>query len=389
MRPGRGFQVPKRITPGQIKKNNRQQIYNHIYRGGKVSQQDIAYALRLSRPTVATNLAELEEDGLIRKNGQLESDQIGRKAAAYSIVENARVAIGVELMRALVKIIAVDLYGHKLRREVVETPYANDPDYYRGVCRSIRRFIDALDVPADRVLGVGIAMQGLVSSDGRSIVYGAILDCTGLKIDAFEQWLGLPCTFIHDPDGAALSELWVSEDITDAVYLSLSRHLGGSLISGGRIITGKHGHSATFEHIQARPRGELCYCGKRGCWETLCSMKALLGDQDPDAFFAAVRRGDEAPARRWNTYLKDLSRLIGGLHLVQDSLFIMGGHLAPYITEDDIRFIYREIRQMCPFVDRDDFIRVSKMPSHNITIGASLPYIRAFLDDIDADRPAV
>ena len=77
--------MTQRITPGQIKKNNRQQIYNYIYEEKNVSQQAIAYALHLSRPTVATNLSELEEDGLICKNGQLESDQIGRKAVAVHL----------------------------------------------------------------------------------------------------------------------------------------------------------------------------------------------------------------------------------------------------------------------------------------------------------------
>ena len=119
--------MPKRIPPGQIKANNRQQIYNYIYRQRKVSQQDILYALRLSRPTVAANLTELEVDGLICKNGQIESDQIGRKAVAYSIVPDYRVAIGVEILRARVKMIAVDLYGEKLRREVVELRFAHEP----------------------------------------------------------------------------------------------------------------------------------------------------------------------------------------------------------------------------------------------------------------------
>ena len=47
--------------------NNRNLIYQYIYRKEKVSQQDIAYDLHLSRPTVTTNLSSLEEDGLINK----------------------------------------------------------------------------------------------------------------------------------------------------------------------------------------------------------------------------------------------------------------------------------------------------------------------------------
>ena len=374
--------MPNRITPGQIKNYNRQQIYNCIYKERKVSQQDILYATRLSRPTVATNLAALEEDGLIYKSGLIDADQIGRKAAAYSIVSDYRVAVGVEIQRTRVKIIAVDLYGEKLRREVKEIRFFHEPSYYREICGVINRFIDALETPRERILGVGISAQGLASRDGRSIVYGAILGCTGLSVDVFEAELKLPCSFIHDAMAAAMSELWVSPDLTDAVYLSLSAHLGGAIIENRRIAVGKHGHSCTFEHIQVRPRGEVCYCGKRGCWDTLLSRRALVGDETLEEFFDEVRSDEEDAVCRWNAYLKNLARMIASLHLFYDVDFILGGHLAPFITEADIRRLYEEIRQICPFEEEDDFIQISKMPSHNITVGNSLPYITAFLEEV-------
>ena len=370
------------ITPKQIKKTNRQLIYDYIYKNRKVSQQDITYALRLSRPTVASNLTELEEDGLIYKNGQLDSDQIGRKAVAYSITPDYRIAIGVEIMSDVVKIIAIDLYGKKIYRVVLEIPYQNQASYYEKVSRAVLEFIEDLEVSKDKILGIGFSMQGLVSADGGTIVYGKILGCTGLKIDVFSSNLPYPCCFVHDPDAAARSELWSAPELTDAIYLSLSIHLGGSMIINRNIVTGKHGHTATFEHIQARQQGELCYCGRRGCWETLCSMHALLGNEDPTAFFEKVRSGAPEQVKRWHTYLKDLSSLIGMLSLVNDVDFILGGHLAKYFTQADIQFMYDELRRNCPFEDRDDYILISKMPSHNITIGAALPYIYSFLENI-------
>ena len=379
--------MARSITPGQIKRNNLQQIYDYIYRQRKVSQQDILYALRLSRPTVASNLAELEADGLIFKNGQIEADQIGRKAAAYSIVPDHRVAVGVEILRARMKLICVDLYGEKLRREVVELRFAHDSAYYKKVCGEVNRFIDETKIPRERILGVGISAQGLAARDGRSISYGAILGCTGLTVDLFEQELQLPCRFVHDPMGAAMSELWVSPELTDAVYLSLSAHPGGAVINQRRIMVGKHGHNGTFEHIQARPGGEKCYCGKRGCWDTLLSRRTLVGDDsDLESFFEQVRAGDGEAVKRWNEYLKNLAKLIAGLHLVNDVDFILGGHLAPFITESDIRRLYDEIRRLCPFEEADDYIRISKMPSHNITVGISLPYINAFLEEMGVEQ---
>ena len=375
--------MKRSITPSQIKHTNRQLIYDYIYKNGKVSQQDIAYALRLSRPTVASNLNELEADGLIYRNGQQDSDLIGRKAIAYSVVPDFRVAIGVELMRRETKIIAVDLYGKKIERTVIKSEYQNDDSYYQRTCASIVEFIESLQFRPEQLLGVGFAMQGLVSEDGSTVLYGAILKNSGLTVDAFQKYLPCPCMFIHDPEGAALTELWYSPELTNALYISLSKHLGGAMILNRNVLPGKYGHSATFEHIQINPRGALCYCGKRGCMETLCSMSALLGQDPPEPFFEAVRNGSEEEARRWKTFLLNLARMIYSLRLIYDADIVLGGHLAPFFNEEDIRFLYQEIRKSSPFEEPDDFLLMSKMPSHNITIGAALVYIRSFLNDID------
>ncbi len=374
--------MPKSITPGQIRKTNRQQIYNYIYEHKTVSQQDLTYALRLSRPTVASNLAEMEETGLIYKSGQLDADQVGRKAAAYSIAADYRISIGVEVTQEGAKIIAVDLYGRNIHRITAKLHFKNVDTYYKRLCDVILKFTASLPIPGDRILGIGFAMQGLIAADGSTVVYGAIMGCTGLTTQALSRYLPYPCSFVHDPDAAALSELWSSPNLTDAIYLSLSRHLGGSMIVKRNIVPGKHGHTATFEHIQARPRGKLCYCGKRGCMETICSMQSLLGDDDPEDFFQLVRSGAPEQTKRWQDYLKNLAGLIGMLHLVHDVDFILGGHLAPYFTQSDLRLIYDEIRRGCPFDDSDDYLLISKMPSHNINIGVALPYIQAFLADI-------
>lgn len=115
----------KSITPNQIKENNRNLIYQYIYRNPDVSQQDIAYDLRLSRPTVTSNLSALEEDGLITKNGQIDTEYVGRKAVAYAIVPDFRVGIGIEILKNEVKMIAVNLYGEKILRYVYTITFKN------------------------------------------------------------------------------------------------------------------------------------------------------------------------------------------------------------------------------------------------------------------------
>lgn len=374
--------MKKSITPNQIKENNRNLIYHYIYQNGKVSQQDISYNLRLSRPTITTNLTNLEADGLIQKNGQIDTEYVGRKASAYSIVSDYRVGIGVEILKDEVKMIAVDLYGRKISRLAFAINYENAEMYYQSVCDKILKFINSMHLSDHQILGVGFAMQALISPDKKTVIYGKILSCTGLSINVFTKYLPFPCSFVHDAESAAVSELWISPELEDAFYLSISKHLGAAIISKGMILAGKHGHSSTIEHINMQSDGALCYCGKHGCMETLCSLNALLNKNETlEDFFKYLRLEDSSYMIRWNHFLTNLAKAINMLHLIFDTDFILGGYLAPHLCESDLAFLHEKIHQMTPFDEPSDFLRISKMPKHNIAIGAALPYIQEFLEN--------
>ena len=311
-------------------------IYMYIYRGRhNVLQQDIVNDLRMSRPTVTNHLAAMEEEGLIfRSTGDTaESGESGRRPLKWSISDKYKIALGVEILKHGVKIAAVNLYGEVMKYSRFLMEYENTEDYYGSISLRVKEFIKSLGLEA-RILGIGFALQGLVSEDGKEIIYGEILKCTGLKIDVFTRRLDYPCRFVHEPDGAALSELWVSPELQDAIYLSMSEHLGGALILGRRILNGQHRHSATFEHITACKKGELCYCGKRGCYETVCSKVALLSGEEPDEFFARVREGEPEASGRWQNFLKYLGKLIAHLHLLEHARLVLYHSTAAVLDAD-------------------------------------------------------
>ena len=194
--------MKKSITPNQIKQNNRSLIYDFIYKNRSVSQQDISYDLRLSRPTVTTNLAAMENDGLIQKKGLIDTELVGRKAAAYSIVSDYRISIGIEILKKEVKMIAVNLYGEQMNCMRYEIIFERSSSYFKAVCDKILEFKSSLGTADQQILGIGFAMQGLVTPDKQTILYGEILSCTGLSITEFSSHLPYPCSFIHDAESA-------------------------------------------------------------------------------------------------------------------------------------------------------------------------------------------
>ncbi|WSP43014.1 ROK family protein [Streptomyces sp. NBC_01244] len=73
--------------------------------------------------------------------------------------------------------------------------------------------------------------------------------------------------------------------IHDLIYVTGETGVGGGIISGGRLHRGASGFAGEIGHMPLDPGGALCACGRRGCWETMVGLTALLrhaaGPGDP------------------------------------------------------------------------------------------------------------
>lgn len=370
------------ITFKDIKKSNYSAIFHLIYHHEKLSKQEIANQLQLSLPTVTQNLVRLEKEKLIKKSGQFKSS-VGRRAAAYTLCSKARISIGVEIQKKTVRILAIDLLGEVFEQTSFKLDFENIDSYHKKLSNYVERFIASLKVSQAQVLGIGFAVQALTSKDGQKITYGKILECTGLDISVFSQHLDYPCMFLHDAKSAATTELWERKDIGDAVYLSIGMHLGGAIIINDQIYMGKEGHSGTVEHMSLNPDGPSCYCGKKGCMETYCSIHALLQEDESLAFFfQEVRSGNTPYVERWNKFLDHLAFSINNINLVINREFILGGHISPYLTDHDIEILHQKVYERTAFPSHEQFIHISQSPEHGVPIGAAIPFIQSFLNTI-------
>lgn len=365
-----------------IKKKNRSDVFHYIYRNPCCSRQGIATALSMSLPTVTQHLVDLMDKGLIEKKGQLHSS-IGRKAAAYSVVENARISLGIEILSDKVFLTALDLYGQKVAKEKCSLSFRPEPSYFEELKDLVTSFLLQNRFREDQILGAGLGIQGLVSPDEKTITYGKILNSAGLSIDLFEQYFSFPCRFIHDAECAANRELWENPDLTDAIYLSLGDHLGGAIILDRKLQRGISGKSGTFEHMTLIPDGLPCYCGKKGCAESYCSASALLeGRMDLEEFFNRKSKGDTLCLLKWQEYLRYLSLLINNLHRVLESSVILGGHITPFFTDRDLDILCEQTAKLCAFSEPASYIMVGKCRSDAVSTGAALPFIQEFLQNI-------
>ena len=374
----------KGLTNISVKKINRSKVYQYIYRKKITSKRKIVQDLQMGLSTVSQNLNLLEQDGLIEKNGYFESTG-GRKANAIQIVSDFRISIGIGILKNMFHITAVDLYGNALYTNTIPFPYSNTPDYYKQVTDKIKEFIATNQYDEEKILGVSIATQGITSPDHSTVLYGNIMNNTGMILADFSRYLPYPCYLEHDSKSAAFLELWKHPELDSAVVFLLNRNLGGAIITNHQIHQGSSMHSGTIEHICINPDGPLCYCGNRGCLQTYCSANALeqAAGMNIKDFFSLLREKKSPQLTQiWKDYLHHLAFAMKNLNLIIDAPIIISGYLAPYFLEDDIAYLTKHINVSSPFALNKEHIFVGTNGQYTPAIGAALFYVNQFIHSI-------
>ncbi len=101
-----------------------------------------------------------------------------------------------------------------------------------------------------------------------------------------ESRLGLPVTYLNDGNAAALwghVSIFGSDNTATSVSAIIGTGLGGGVIVGGRVVTGRNGFGGELGHVliphESVPGIEgavpACNCGRTGDLESLCSLTAI------------------------------------------------------------------------------------------------------------------
>lgn len=366
-------------TTSDMRIMNRNKIYLSIYHSIKISKQALSQELHLSLPTITQNLNELQELGLIEKNGLYESTG-GRKAQVICCVSTAKIAIGVDVSKDMVRICAIDLYGTLLNEDSIILEFQDEAAYYQHLGNWINDFVMQLPYPVENLLGIKIGVQGLVNKEGNVVFYSAIFNCPNLQLSSFQKYIHFPCSLIHDTEAAATASLWQRPDIQDAVYLALNSNFSGTLIINGEPHPGRT-LSGVIEHMCLVPGGAECYCGKKGCLECYCSADTLVNSSGRPLsdFFIKLRENDVSCVRIWDHYMRNLAKGINNIRMVLDGDFILGGVLKDYLINHDLEIIKQYVHEESSFQDIPLSLKLSNCGYHSTMLGAALTLIKSFL----------
>lgn len=267
-----------------IRRTNLGHVLRLLRDCGPRSRTRIAVDTGLPKPTITSLIGELAELGLVREATEERSGSVGRPGLLVEIDGHGFCGIGVELSVDYMSAVATTLPGEDLyqSRIAVDARAAGPEAVLDAAAGMIREALTATGQTGARCVGVTLATPGVVDLAAGMTAYAANLGWHDVRVlDGLARRLqpGVPPLGLeNDAKLGAIAEYLTTQDqdIQDMLYVTGGVGVGAGIISGGRLLRGSTGYSGEIGHMPLNPGGEPCLCGRRGCWETMVGMAALL-----------------------------------------------------------------------------------------------------------------
>jgi glucokinase len=269
--------------------------------------------------------------------------------------------------------IGFDLGGTKMLAVVYDADFAavgkkrRKTKGHEGVAAGLDRIIRTIDdavtdagIEPAQLGGIGVGCPGPLDLDR-----GILLDTPNLGWrnvplkETLEQRFGCPAVIANDVDVGVYGEYrhGAARGARCVVGVFPGTGIGGGCVYEGRILRGRTGSCMEIGHVEVRPGGALCGCGRRGCLEAEASRLAIAAAAAVAAsrgeaphlmeatnasllkirsgvLAAAIRAGDEAVER----IVRDAAALIGtalagAINLLAPDIVVLGGGLVEAMPE--------------------------------------------------------
>jgi glucokinase-like ROK family protein len=273
--------MPKSKTADQdaVRKINKSLVLNTLRLHSPISRAEVANRIGLNRSTVTHIVNALIEEGLVSEK-PFERNAVGRPSIALTLRPEGGAVIGVEIGVDFISVHLTDFTAQPLWRVWIDTnPTCSQSDILVKTEQAIDQAIQISQDMNLRMIGIGVGLPGLVDMQKGELIIAPNLRWRNLPLG--NQWaerFKLPVYIENEANLAALGEYYfgIAQNIENFIYLSSGIGLGGGILVSGHLFRGGHGYSGEIGHIQKDPKGELCACGRIGCWETQVGPRAVL-----------------------------------------------------------------------------------------------------------------
>lgn len=345
-----------------IKKNRiRSSLLLHLYKNGDTSINKMARLFHASIPSATSIVNELIREGWIIETGTGPA-RAGRPPVLYGLNSKKFLTLIMDVNRHGTQLVVFDLYNQLIIKKKVDIQLEDTSEFLTLLLEETEAFLDLHNLNVDKLWGIGVSMPGLINfNQGSNLTYQNLTPSGTPLVKALKKRFQTPVILINDTKATTIGEhrFGLAINKSQVLTINIDWGVGLGIILNGEVFNGTSGFAGELGHIQVKPDGILCHCGKIGCLDTITSANALiqqakegivsgkasiltkivnhkLADLDTIHIIEAVHAGDEFSIDLLSNLGLELGKgLATAVHLFNPEVIIIGGLLAaagPFIS---------------------------------------------------------
>jgi predicted NBD/HSP70 family sugar kinase len=291
----------KRTTGKDIRRQNRSALLSELFFNGPLSRLELSEITGLSPATASNVTAELFGERLIVEAGQVDSDG-GRPRVLLRVDPGFGQVVGVVVAETGVQVELFDLAMNKLA-EVNDQPSSGGlvaAEVADLIAAGVKRVIAEAGVDPNGVLGIGIAVPGVVEQvlgeePGAEQVHAPTIGWQSVPLSRLlrERGVDQPVFVENGAKTLGQAEMWFGggRGTRHAVVVLLGTGVGAAVFADGAAYQGMSSSASEWGHTTIAFDGRECRCGARGCLEAYVGAEGIL-----DRYRWAQRRSSNGHA---------------------------------------------------------------------------------------------
>ncbi len=202
-------------------------------------------------------------------------------------VKSGDIAIGIDLGATIVRLGALTPSGELTASREAEIRAEEGPAAgLERITSQIAALLERPELQDRRLVGIGVGSTGPTDTD-RGLLLNPLTMPGWLDVPivaALQERFKVPVSLENDADAAALGEYWQGAarplhpddpPVRRLYAVTVGTGVGTAFIHAGQVVRGAQGFHPEGGHMVVDPSGPECYCGGRGCLESLCSGTAI------------------------------------------------------------------------------------------------------------------
>jgi len=269
----------QKTAPIALRQQNTRLLLHLIQMQRAISQAELARQSGLSPAAVSGILQWLLTQELLVENGKSHQQGAGRRGALLTFNEQKAIVAGVVIDQTQCEVALLTLSAQVLAHTSQVNPAYDDPvQTLELIVALLHTLLQQLPLPTSALVGIGVAMPGLIDADAGVVNVAANLGWRNVHLGTMlQERLALPVRLEHLGRAKAIAETLWGRGIgcANLVCVEIGSGIGAGIMMAGNLLKGGSGSAPEIGHSVLDLHGPECACGLRGCWESYCAGPAI------------------------------------------------------------------------------------------------------------------